>query len=98
MLKHQNLQALNRHVDNYNSGIFSFKLLLSAVPSNYLLIKLIILRGRRDLVGLAAINGVNLITQSLITITGHRWIPRTKASDAELWCFLWSAHEQTVEM
>ena len=24
---------------------------------------------------------------------GHRWIPRTKASDAELWCFLWSAPE-----
>ena len=23
--------------------------------------------------------------------TGHRWIPCTKASDAELWCFLWSA-------
>ena len=23
--------------------------------------------------------------------TAHRWIPRTKASDAELWCFLWSA-------
>ena len=22
---------------------------------------------------------------------GHRWIPRTKACDAELWCFLWSA-------
>ena len=22
--------------------------------------------------------------------TGHRWIPRTKAIDAELWCFLWS--------
>ena len=25
------------------------------------------------------------------------WIPLTKASDAELWCFLWSAPEQTVE-
>ena len=26
--------------------------------------------------------------------TGHRWIHRTKASDAdELWCFLWSAPE-----
>ena len=25
--------------------------------------------------------------------TGDRWIPRTKASDAELWCFLWSATE-----
>ena len=24
-------------------------------------------------------------------VTGHRWIPLTKASDAELWCFLWSA-------
>ena len=23
--------------------------------------------------------------------TGHRWIPRTKASDAKLWCVLWSA-------
>ena len=22
---------------------------------------------------------------------GHRWIPHTKADDAELWCFLWSA-------
>ena len=25
--------------------------------------------------------------------TRHRWITRTKASDAELWCFLWSAPE-----
>ena len=29
--------------------------------------------------------------------TGHRWIPVTKANDADLWCFLWSAPEQTVE-
>ena len=28
--------------------------------------------------------------------TGYWWIPRTKSSDAELWCFLWSAPEQTV--
>ena len=27
--------------------------------------------------------------------TGHRQIPLTKASDAELWCFLWSATVQT---
>ena len=26
--------------------------------------------------------------------TGHRWIPLTKASDAVLWCFLWSAPEE----
>ena len=29
--------------------------------------------------------------------TGHRWIPSTKASDAEFWCFLWSALGQTAE-
>ena len=28
--------------------------------------------------------------------TGHRWISFTNASDAELWCFLWSAPEQTI--
>ena len=29
--------------------------------------------------------------------TGHQWIPHTKASDAELWCFLLSTPEWTVE-
>ena len=29
--------------------------------------------------------------------TGHRLIPLKKASDAELWCFLWSAPEQTLK-
>ena len=28
---------------------------------------------------------------------GDLWIPHTKASEAELWCFLWSAPEITVE-
>ena len=30
-------------------------------------------------------------------LTGDRWILHRKASDAELWCFLWSAPEQTIE-
>ena len=29
--------------------------------------------------------------------TGHRWIRLTKASDTELWCFLWFVPEQTAE-
>ena len=29
--------------------------------------------------------------------TGHRRFPLVKARDAELWCFLWSAHVQTVQ-
>ena len=28
---------------------------------------------------------------------GHQWIPLTKASDAELWCFLWSVPQQTIK-
>ena len=26
--------------------------------------------------------------------TGHRWVPLTKASAAELWCFIWSTPEK----
>ena len=29
--------------------------------------------------------------------TGHRWIPQTKVSDAELWILLWSVPKQTIE-
>ena len=47
-------------------------------------------------------SGWNMMTSSnenLFHVTGHlcgestshRWIPLTKASDAELWCFVWSA-------
>ena len=28
---------------------------------------------------------------------GQQWIPLTKASEAERWCFLWSAPQQTVQ-
>ena len=28
--------------------------------------------------------------------TGPRWIPRTKASDAGLWCFLWSTSDKRL--
>ena len=30
-------------------------------------------------------------------LTSHRWIPCKKARDAELWCFLWSVPQETVE-
>ena len=40
-------------------------------------------------------NGSSLRVTGLLCVefTGHRWIPHTKTSDAELWCFLWSASE-----
>ena len=34
---------------------------------------------------------------TIIQLTGQRWIPLTKASDAEHWCLLWSAPQQTLE-
>ena len=50
------------------------------------------------------INAVGMMTSSNENIfrvtshlcgefTGPRWIPHTKAHDAELWCFLWSVSE-----
>ena len=53
---------------------------------------------------LAAITGATMMTSwngNIFRVTGHlcgeftgpRWIPHTKASDAELWCLLWSAPE-----
>ena len=47
----------------------------------------------------------NMMTESIgsiFPVTGHcegnhRWIPLTKASKAELWCFLWPAPAQTVQ-
>ena len=52
--------------------------------------------------------GVHMMTSSngnILRVTGplreefigHRWIPLTKASNAELWCFLWSGPDQTVK-
>ena len=44
-------------------------------------------------------NGNNFRVTGLLygKFTGHRWIPRTKATDAELWCFLLSAPEPTAK-
>ena len=33
---------------------------------------------------------INIMKSSSGNISVHRWIPCTKASDTELWCFLWS--------
>ena len=49
------------------------------------------------------VNGIMMTSSNgnIFRVTGHscgeftgpRWIPHTKASDAELWCLLWSASE-----
>ena len=59
--------------------------------------------GRDDRKNTAGLDGYHddVIKLKHFRVTGHscgefigrRWIPRTKASDAELWCFLWSASE-----
>ena len=34
---------------------------------------------------------------NIFCVTGHQWITLKKASDAELWSFLWFATEPTAE-
>ena len=52
-------------------------------------------RGRENVIMMTSSNGnIFRVTDRLCgEFTGHRWIPRTKASDAELWCFLSCAIE-----
>ena len=51
-------------------------------------------RGRKSTIMTSSTGNIFRVTGPLWgEFTGHRWIPLTKASDAELWCFLWSAPE-----
>ena len=51
--------------------------------------------GKCDQFMMTSLNGnISRVTGPLCgEFTGPRWIPRTKAMDVELWCFLWSASE-----
>ena len=52
----------------------------------------------RDNMMTSSNGNVSRVTGPLLEeIIGHQWIPLVNASDAELWCFLWSAPEQTLE-
>ena len=59
----------------------------------------IILSSNRGHVTMTSFNGNNFCITGLLwwESTCHRWIPLTKASDAELWFFLRSPCQQTVE-
>ena len=80
------LRSVRRHsnVLRYNSLPCTF--LLSPILSNCFQVLVIMVTSSNG--------NIFRVTGHLCgEFTGHRWIPRTKASDAELWCFLWSAYE-----
>ena len=53
---------------------------------------------RRDIMVTSSKGNIYRVTGPLCgEFTGHQWILLTKDSDTELWCFLWSAPEQTVK-
>ena len=60
-----------------------------------LLMELIFIMGIHILM-MTSTNGNIFLNNGLLwgEFTGHRGIPLTKASDSELWCFLWSVPEQ----
>ena len=48
----------------------------------------------RNIVILVKFSSLAAMVTLLVICAGNSlWIPHTKASDAELWCFLWSAPE-----
>ena len=58
---------------------------------------MVVVGGMMTSLGHASGNNFRVISTLWGEATGHWWIPLTKTSDAELWCFLWSAHDQTIE-
>ena len=51
-----------------------------------------------DVMTMSSNGGIFHVTGPLFgEFTGQWWIPLKKASDMELWCFLWSGPEQMVE-
>ena len=84
-------------LDNHNKAkcIMSGSWAITAVIANWICFQG---KGLWPLISIAMMTSSNWnilrVTGPLCEeFTGHRWIPRTKASDAELWCFLWSAPE-----
>ena len=72
-----------------------WKLCSRAIQGNHIYSSLFSLKRKTITQHDDVINGnIFHVTEPLCgEFTGHRWIPRTKASDAELWCFLWFAPE-----
>ena len=71
----------NWYIPRQNKGRFSFVIFILPTEANYLHIDVI------------KWNHIPRYWPFVRGIHRSRWIPRTKASDAELWCFLWSAPE-----
>ena len=65
------------------------------VLRNALVTRITIMEIRKRLFMMTSWNGnIFRVTGHLCgEFTGPRWIPHTKASDTELWCFLWSVSE-----
>ena len=70
-----------------------------SLPISLLAFRVLILQTQYSQHMMTSSNGnITRVTGHLCgEFTGHRWIPRTKDSDAELWWFLWSAPEWMVE-
>ena len=75
--------------------VFSISYVMSLVVIYGIYRSWLVLKGLKLVLIMTSSNGnIFRVSDHLYgEFTGHRWISRTKASDAELWCFLWSASE-----
>ena len=81
---------LRRHHVHYDVTIMNKRILKQNPISSYF-----ILQWSQSNIIMTSSNGNIFRVTGLLCreFTGHQWIPCTKSSDAELWCFLWSAPE-----
>ena len=95
--------GLRFHHDRYTAALWS-NITFTFGRCQFSLLAMAPVRSEGDNKDLTDIFQKNLMTSSNGNIfrvtgllcrefTGHRWIPRTKGSDAELCCFLWSTPE-----
>ena len=92
------MRCLNPYIQSDNSSS-SWCYLLYLYPTLnkiYLILSYLILYSPMFLMMTSPNGTIFHVTGPLCgEFTGHRWIPLTKASDAELSCFLWSVPEKT---
>ena len=93
------ISMLRNHENTFHVSLMHFG--MKAETYNYLLILDILNDWHSDLLLVWIQYMMTSSNGNIFRVTGHlcgeftgpRWIPRTKASDAELWCFLWYAPE-----
>ena len=98
-LSWEGTQCCYQYIISYIRACLTPSLLHRKLPPSEMYPKIMEIKTRSNLTMMTSSNGNIFRVSGPLRgeFTGHRWIPPTKASDAELWCFLWFTFEEMVE-